>query len=47
MSKERGIQGCLYCGKLLYVDVDCDNYVYCNICGKDGKDRKREYHERI
>lgn len=41
-----GEQGCYYCGKLLSVPDDTDCYVYCAVCGPDGKSRKREYQER-
>ena len=42
---EMGIQGCLYCGKLLYIEPDYDGYIYCSVCGPDGKNRKREYRQ--
>jgi len=39
-------QSCLYCGKLLHIPDDYEGYVYCSVCGSDGKSRKREYKER-
>ena len=39
-------QGFMHCGKWLNAPKDGDGYVYCRICGKDGKNRKREYQER-
>lgn len=39
-------QGCMYCGKGLLVPDNFSGLVYCKVCGKDGKNRKREYHER-
>lgn len=39
-------QGCMYCGKWLSVSDDYSGLVYCDVCGKDGKKRKREYQER-
>ncbi len=44
MNKES--QGCMYCGKWLKVASDFSGYVYCSVCGKDGKKIKREYKER-
>lgn len=41
------LQGCYYCGKWLSVSKkNNEGYVYCAICGKDGKKRKREFKER-
>ena len=39
-------QGCMYCGKWILVPDKFSGYVYCSVCGKDGKNRKREYQER-
>jgi len=41
-----GEQSCMHCGKWLYVSNNYKGLVYCSICGKDGKKRKREYQER-
>lgn len=39
-------QGCLFCGKWLSVPDNYSGIVYCSVCGKDGKNRKREYVEK-
>jgi transcription elongation factor Elf1 len=39
-------QGCMYCGKWLSVKKGFSGLVYCSVCGKDGRKRKREYKEK-
>ena len=41
-----GEQSCMHCGKWLSIPDNYSGLVYCKICEKDGKNRKREYRER-
>lgn len=44
--KKTHSQGCMYCGKWLVVPDSWSGLIYCDICGADGKSRKKEYVER-